>query len=157
MYLLNKDKKRLEPTETKCAFCEADNSSNMEENYFIPLFRENDRTNIIVYRSVKYSKIPVGIPRCKSCMEIHEQAASKGALIAWAVAVGVVVLSFMMWGIYGIFTIFIGIFVGFLGTNYMQNKIVREKGIFTKRDGAERNEVVQGLIIEGWSFNQPTA
>ena len=157
MYVLNKNRKRLEPTEKKCQFCEAEHSSDMDDNYFVPLFRENDRTNIIVYRSVKYSKVPVGIPRCKSCMDIHEQAASKAAMVAWLIAAGVVVLSFMLWGPYGMFAILAGIFIGFLGTAYIQNKIVRGKGIFTKRDGAERNELVQSLIIEGWSFNQPTA
>lgn len=157
MYIVNKERKRLEPTETKCQYCEADHSSSMEDNYFVPLFRENDRTNIVVYRSVKYSKIPVGIPRCKNCLAIHEQAASKAALIAWCIAGGIVLLSFIIWGFGGIFALFIGIFGGVLGTDFIQDKLVRDKGIFTKKDGAEYNEAVQQLIMDGWSFKQPTA
>lgn len=157
MYIVNKEKKRLEPTETKCQYCEADSSTNMEDNYFVPLFKENDRTNIVVYRSVKYSKIPVGIPRCKNCLAIHEQCASKASLIAWGIGAAIIILSFMIWGVAGIFGMFVGIFAGFLGTDLIQNRLVRDKGIFTKKDGAEYNAAVQELIMDGWSFKQPTA
>lgn len=157
MYNFNKEKKRLEPSETKCQYCEIESSTNMEDNYFVPLFKENDRTNIIVYRSVKYSKIPVGIPRCKSCQSIHVYAAGKSALIAWCIAIGVMILSFMIWGIFGIFAIFAGIFIGFGGTHFIQNKMVRDRGIYTKLDGAKQNEAVQELVISGWSFNMPSA
>jgi hypothetical protein len=157
MYILNKEKKRLEPSETKCQYCEVEHSTNMEENYFVPLFKENDRTNIIVYRSVKYSKIPVGIPRCRTCLEIHQQSTSKASLQAWGIAAAIVVLSFIIWGIGGIFAIIAGIFIGFLGTGYLESKIVRDRGIFTKKQGAERNPAVQELILDGWTFTQPTA
>ncbi|WP_276482616.1 hypothetical protein [Paraflavitalea pollutisoli] len=157
MHTFNPTLKRLEPTETQCVYCEMESSTHMDDNYFVPLFKENDRTNIIVYRSVKYNKVPVGIPRCKTCQAIHQEATSKAALIAWSVAVGFVILCFMIWGIYGIFAIFAGIFIGFGGTVYMENKLVRDKGIFTKIDGAKRNDAVQELVIAGWSFTQPTA
>ena|SRR5688572_1637809 len=157
MYTINKEKKRIEPTDTKCQYCEVENSTSMEDNYFVPLFRENDRTNIIVYRSVKYSKIPVGVPRCKSCLAIHQKAAGKSQLTAWGIAFGVVVLSIMIWGAAGIISIVLGLVIGFLGTYLIQNKMVRDRGIFTKMDGAKRNPAVQELVIDGWSFNQPTA
>jgi hypothetical protein len=157
MYNFNKEKKRLEPSETKCQYCEIESSTNMEDNYFVPLFKENDRTNIIVYRSVKYSKIPVGIPRCKSCQSIHVYASGRSALLGWGLAAVVVILSFMIWGIFGIFAIFAGIFIGFGGSHFIQNKLVRDKGIYTKLDGAKQNEAVQELVISGWSFNMPSA
>src|SRR5688572_11602558 len=115
MHSFNKEKKRLEPSDTKCQYCEVESSTHMEDNYFVPLFKENDRTNIIVYRSVKYSKIPVGIPRCKSCMQIHQEAASRSALTAWGIAVGVVVFSIIIWGAGGILSILLGLLIGFLG------------------------------------------
>lgn len=157
MYTLNKDKKRLEPSDTKCQYCEVEHSSDMEDNHFIPLFKENDRTNIIVYRSVKYSKIPVGIPRCRTCLEIHKDASSKAGLQAWGIAAAIVVLSFIIWGIGGIFSIIVAIFVGFIGQGYLESKIVQGKGIFTKKGGAERNSAVQELVLDGWTFTQPTA
>lgn len=157
MYNFNTVKKRLEPTETKCQFCEMDSSTHMEDNYFVPLFKENDRTNIIVYRSVKYSKIPVGIPRCKTCQSIHQEAASKSALIAGSMAVVTVVLSFLIWGPFGFFSFFVAILIGFGGRYLIEKKLVRDKGIYTRLDGAKQNEAVQELIIGGWSFNQPSA
>jgi len=156
MYQFNQAKKRLEPTDTKCEYCELEHSAHMEDNYFVPLFKENDRTNIIVYRSVKYSKIPVGIPRCKNCQATHNEAAGRAALISWITAGVVVILSFLIWGPYGFLAIFAGIFIGFGGTHFLENKFVREKGIFTKLDGAKRNGAVQELVIGGWSFTQPT-
>jgi hypothetical protein len=157
MYIFNKQRKRLEPTITKCQYCETGNSTSMEDNYFIPLFKENDRTNVIVYRSVKYSKIPVGIPRCTSCKSIHILAAGRAAQISWAVAIAVVILGFAIWGIWGIFGIFAGLVIGFGGSDFLQDKLVRDKGIYTKSEGAKQNEAVQDLVINGWSFTQPTA
>ncbi len=63
MYSFNQETKRLEPSETLCQYCETEHSTDMEDNYFIPMFQEVDRTNVIVYRNVKFKKIPVGIPR----------------------------------------------------------------------------------------------
>lgn len=157
MYNFNTTKKRLEPTETKCQFCEMESSTHMEDNYFVPLYKENDRTNIIVYRSVKYNKVPVGIPRCKTCRAIHEHAAGRSALIGGSIAVAVVILSFLIWGIFGIFSIFVAIFIAFGGTWLIERKMVRDKGIYTKLDGAKQNEAVQELIIGGWSFSMPNA
>jgi len=157
MYIFNQEKKRLEPTETKCQYCGVEHSIHMEHNHFIPLYKEADRTNIIVYRSVKFKKIPVGIPRCKSCLLIHLRAETKAARIAWGVAVSIVVLTFVIWGLWGIFSIFAGIFIGFGGADFLQDKLVRDKGIYTKLEGAKQNEAVQDLIISGWSFSQPTA
>lgn len=157
MYIFNKERKRLEPTITKCQFCETGHSTSMEDNYFVPLFKENDRTNVIVYRSVKYSKIPVGIPRCSNCKSIHILAAGRAAQIAWGIAIAVVILIFAIWGIWGIFGIFGGLIIGFAGSWLLQVKLVSDKGIYTKEEGAKQNEAVQDLVINGWSLKQPTA
>lgn len=157
MYNFNTARKRLEPTDTKCQYCEMEHSSHMEDNYFVPLFKEQDRTNIVVYRSVKYSKVPVGIPRCKSCQAIHEQARAKSAMWGWGAGAVIVILSFMIWGPLGFISIFAGLLMGFLGTHLIENRLVRDKGIFTKLDGAKRNDAVQELVIGGWSFSQPSA
>ena len=157
MYIFNKERKRLEPTITKCQYCESGNSTSMEDNYFIPLFKENDRTNVIVYRSVKYSKIPVGVPRCRDCKTIHVLSAGRAAQISWAVAIGIVILIFAIWGIWGIFGIFGGLIIGFVGTMLLTDKLIKDKGIYTKLEGAKQNEAVQDLVINGWSFTQPTA
>jgi hypothetical protein len=129
----------------------------MEENYFVPLFKEQDRTNIVVYRSVKYSKIPIGIPRCERCREIHQSAANKSKLYAWTGAVAGFLLSISIWGVLGVFGIIPCLLFGIIGAHYIENKLVSDQGILTKMEGAKQDETVQDLVISGWSFNQPTA
>jgi len=157
MHAFNDEKKRLEPTETKCQYCEIAESTDMDDNYFIPLFKEADRTNIVVYRSVKYNKIPVGIPRCKSCQAIHQTATNKSVILGSSFAFLIIILSFLIWDEYGFLGLLAGILIGFGATKFIENKLVRDKGIFTKEDGAKENEAVQDLILNGWSFTMPTA
>src|SRR5688500_4438081 len=111
MYNFNEEHKRLEPSETLCQYCETEHSTDMEDNYFIPLFREKDRTNVIVYRSVKFSKIPVGIPRCKTCKAVHAKASTIGALVGWSVALIFVIGWFKIFGVSGLFSLIIGPFL----------------------------------------------
>jgi len=157
MLTLNQEKKRLEPTETLCQFCETVHSEDMEDNCFIPLYREKDRTNIVVYRSVKYSKIPVGIPRCKECKAIHEQATTKGALIAWGASIVFVIIVFMISLPLGYFSIFAGIMIGAFGSRGLYRKFVRDKLIYNEREGAEHNPAIRELLLNGWTLNQPLA
>ncbi len=157
MHTFNELLKRLEPSETLCQFCETEHSTDMEDNFFVPLFKENDRTNIVVYRSVKYRKIPVGVPRCKTCKAIHENASSKSGLIAWGGALLFVIIVFMVWGLIGFFAIFVGLFAAVFGSRYLYQKWVGEKQIYTEIDGAKQDSTVRELVINGWSFNQPMA
>ncbi|SFW85413.1 hypothetical protein [Chitinophaga sancti] len=157
MYVFNQARKRLEPTETKCQYCETGHSSDMEDNYFINLFKEQDRTNIIVYRSVKYQKIPVGISRCKDCLNAHESAAKKAGIICVAVAIAMEIIFFkidLLLGLIGLVPFFLIIFAG---TGYLANRFVEDKGVTPKVDGAKNNEAVQHLLMSGWSLTQPSA
>lgn len=158
MYIFNEEKKRLEPTETKCQYCEVEHSTNMEHNHFISLYKENDRTNIIVYRSVSYKELPVGIPRCKSCFHIHSDAETRAARIAWGAALSIGVLSLLVWDTWGMFSLLGGVVIGFAADYFLRAKLVRDKGIYSKLEGAKQNEAVQRLIVSGgWSFSPPTA
>lgn len=157
MHLVNEKLKRLEPTETKCAFCGIEHSKSMHDNYFMPLFRVQDRTNVVVYRSVKYQKIPVGLPRCGTCKDVHESSANKAKMYAWGAALVFIILCFAIWGIWGIFAIFGGIIIGFGGAELLESKFVRDSGVLTKKDGAKEDGTIQELVINGWSFTQPSA
>jgi hypothetical protein len=74
-YTLNEKRQRLEPISTLCQYCFKDLSTEMADNYFGTVYNENDRTNIVVYRSVNFQKLGIGIPRCKSCKKIHHNSA----------------------------------------------------------------------------------
>jgi len=155
-HVINQHFKRLEPVDTLCHYCDTEHSQRMDDNYFMPIYKESDRTDILVYRSVKFKKIDIGIPRCANCKKIHESAAEKAQLFIPLSAVALVVLSFIIWHEWAIIAFLPAIIIGFLGTPMAENKIVRKKGIFTKRDGAERNETVQELVIQGWTLTKPS-
>ena len=156
-YQFNQETKRLEPLGTLCQFCETDHSTKMDENYFVTLYREKDRTNVIVYRSVKFSAIPVGIPRCEKCMVIHETASLKGNALGWVLAIGFVVLIFSLFGLWGFLGIIAGIVLGVVGSNYLEKKFVHQKRIYTCKEAVMQNEAVQDLVLGGWSLNRPMA
>lgn len=160
-YSFNEHYKRFEPNETKCTYCQQDHMKNMNDSYFIPLFVTNDRTNIVVYRSVKYSKILIGIPRCSSCKSIHEKATTKSQLITGGCIILVItflVYNFMVLNAFVVVGgIFAMIFGGIYGSKKMTDSFVIGHDIYTVQDGAEKNEVVREFIIAGWSFTQPSA
>lgn len=157
-HYVNEALKRLEPLDKACQYCGQGNSENMNDNFFVPVFREEDRTNIIVYRSVKFKKVLIGIPRCHSCLEIHYAAGDKAKLYSWIGAVVIFILCLMTGAPYtivaGIFLLFL---IGFLGSHLLEKEFVKNRGILPELDGAKENETVQEFIIQGWSFTKPSA
>jgi hypothetical protein len=156
-HILNQSLKRLEPIDKQCYYCLENDSVSMNDNYFIPIFKEQDRTNIVVYSSVKYSKVMIGIPRCTRCKAVHDAAKTKANIYAWLGAVVFIVLSFMIFGVNGMFAILPAIFIGFGGAHFLQKKIISDNGILGTKEGAEQNATIQEFIIAGWSFTQPSA
>jgi hypothetical protein len=160
-YTFDETYKRFEPHDHKCTYCGEAEMQNMNDCYFVPLFVEDDRTNIIVYRSVKYSKILIGIPRCRSCKDIHYDSKNKAVSISLVSAImllGLLLYNFVNLNafvfIIGIFAV---IFGGIYGSVKLADRYVANKGIYTLQDGAEQNEVVRDLVVAGWSFNMPSA
>ena len=157
-HFVNGASKRLEPFDSTCQYCGQRNFENMEENFFVPVFKEQDRTNIVVYRSVKFTKVLIGIPRCHSCLGIHNAANNKAKIYSWIGAVITFILCLLTGEVYVIFAgIFLLLLVGFLGSHLLEKEFVRKQGILPKMDGAKENETVQEFIIQGWSFTQPSA
>jgi len=88
----NEDLKRFEPTATKCGFCFKADSQSMEDNHFAEIYKVSDRTNIIVYNSVSYNQILVGIPRCINCKYIHKKGWLHSRIISWLFFIMIVVI-----------------------------------------------------------------
>jgi hypothetical protein len=160
-YTFDEAYKRFEPHDHKCTYCGEAEMENMNDCYFVPLFVESDRTNIVVYRSVKYSKVLIGIPRCRSCKDIHHDAKNKAVTISVVSVIallGLLLYNFMNLNAFVfILGIFATIFGGIYGSAKLAERYVANKGIYTLQDGAETNEVVRDLVIAGWSFTMPTA
>jgi hypothetical protein len=160
-YVLNERLKRIEPTSKKCTYCVSGQSNNINDCYFVPLFKENDRTNIIVYRSVKYSKVSIGVSRCADCKAIHEAAKKKAlviSLIAFLLVLSFIIYNFLDFDpIASAILFFVALFVGFGGYAYLKNYFTRKKDIHTLKEGAEYDPLVQDFLTKGWSFTQPSA
>jgi hypothetical protein len=160
-HILNEQLKRIEPTSKKCTYCDNGRVDTIDDCHFIPLFKVNDRTNIIVYSSVKFSKVTIGVPRCANCKAIHESAKSKALLISLVACFAI--LAFMAYNfmnfhpIVSVLFTFLGISVGFGGYVYLQNVFTRKKGIHTLKEGAKSDPLVEQFLMNGWSFTQPTA
>lgn len=160
-HVVNQQLKRIEPVSKKCSFCFNGTSQSMNDNYFVPVFKENDRTNIIVYRSVKYQKIDIGIPRCVDCKTIHQSAKTKALLISLVAAFAIV--AFMVYNflnfhaVISVGLLFLAGFTGFGGYVYLQSVFACKAGISSLKDGAEGEALVQDFLMQGWSLKQPSA
>ena len=149
---------RLEPTATLCQYCKKAHSETMSDNYFCPVFKEQDRTNIVVYRSVKFNKLHIGIPRCKDCAAIHESSSLNAWLISLALIALAAFLFYSIWGIYVIFFLVFGGAIGLVGGPILfTNLLVHNKNILTKKEGAKQDRLVQEMVNSGWSLTQPSA
>lgn len=160
-YKLNEARKRLEPTSLLCQYCWKAISEKMEDNYFAPVYREKNRVNAVVFRSVNFNKIHVGIPRCPSCKKNHQNNKIVGWIIGLIVALLIVKLVTVYFAGQISYAIFFGI-LGFIIPLFFVSKlattiIVVRSGIFTEREGAEREPQVMALLREGWTLDQPSA
>ena len=128
---------------------------------FCPLFTTLKTTNIIVYRSVKYSKILIGILRCLSCKDMHYDSKAKAIKITLVIVILAVLLLIYFFLSIHPFVSALGFLAIIAGAFYRAEKLnesyVVDQGIYTLRDWAETNEVVRDLVISGWSFEQPSA
>lgn len=157
-YIFNEQQKRVEPLEKKCVYCYKNQMENINDCYFAPVFMTKDRTNLLVYRSVKYAKILIGNPRCKSCVRIHENAKVKGVLISILAGIMIFVFGLMCMSI-PMFLIgfFGGIFTAVFGSFYLKNWFVERKGIEALKEAPKGNELIRKFLLAGWSLKQPNA
>jgi hypothetical protein len=160
-HVVNERLKRIEPLSKKCGFCYSGQAHDLDSCYFMPVFKENDRTNVIVYRSVKYQKIDIGIPRCADCMSIHTAAKRKALLISLLGALAIaafMIYNFMNFhAVISVALTFLSIFTGFYGYGYLQHTFSGNAGISSLKDGAKSDVLVQDFLMKGWTLNQPTA
>lgn len=156
-HLLNPTEKRLEPKATLCSFCKQSHSVAMTDNYFVPIYREQKRTNIVVYRSVNFNQVTVGIPRCAECKSVHETSAVKATLLAILLTIVLIFIAFQINIPAGVISLFLSLASILVLKPFIENKLISQKGILTKRECAEDDPMVVDFILNGWSLNRPMA
>lgn len=156
-YDFNEKEKRLEPHEKLCVYCSNNYSDGNTTNHIQSIYKELDRTNIVVYRSVKYNKLDVGIPRCVSCKKIHDTAESNALIICFMLALVSIILGFMIWGLYGVLAFVIAPALSVLLYFYLKRYFVEHKGLQTPSDGSLQVELIKRFTKNGWSITKPDA
>lgn len=157
-YIFNEQRKRFDPLEKKCAYCNKALMDDIEDCYFSPVFMTKNRTYLVVYSSVKYAKILIGIPRCKSCKKIHENAKVKGVLISVITGIIVIPLGIMARSVaLFVMSFFGGIFIAVFGSFYLKDWFSSQKGIKPLKEAAKENGLVKKFLEAGWSLKQPEA
>lgn len=154
-YTINEKLKRIEPTETLCQFCGIHHSENADQNYYAPLFNIENRTNIIVYRSVKFKEIKVGIPRCNNCCQIHKRCNLYAGIIGGLTSLILIILGCKYAGILALVTSILSILPGVLLYMFIGNVLIRKHGILTYNEAKDENPLIQEFVYDGWSTKPP--
>lgn len=168
-HVYNEQKKRLEPQNTLCVFCGQNHITNGENNCYLNIYKEKSRTNVLVYRNVKFAKITIGAPRCSSCKLIHTQVKIKSILYSiCAFLIGmlpIIFVSYILFRYITIFAIFLGVFLFianlfltiYITYYYFENRFIKKYNILTPRQGLQEYPFVQDLLNDGFTFEQPLA
>ena len=165
-HILNENLKRFEPIDSKCVFCNKGYSEKMDDNCFIPLYKENGRTVEGGYRKVKYRELSLGASRCPKCKQIHKLAILSSWLLGILIIIciiGILKYCHYLFDANGWFGLLSGVAIlsvvfGFFPLlRVFERHFSRKKGVLYRRDGLKKYDIVQSLITEGWVFEQPTA
>ena len=155
-FQLNEEQKRLESNSKICTYCKKTTIDDSNDAVYIPVYSVNNRTNLVIYKSVKYQSINVGVPRCKSCIEIHTYDGQKSSFFASFFAAITVLIST---GIFGFEGFLYGLIVG--GCVYLiiyyefKHKRTKKHNILTFEEGVEQDKDLHELLSSGWSLTEP--
>lgn len=165
-HAFNEEKKRFEPVDKTCAFCGQRKSEDPNDDFYIPIYKENDRLNVIVYRKVSYSKINIGLPRCPHCKEIHQKQKNRTLLYTIGIGFVVTIVIFILTkNIFEEYTIIMALLGGFvvamltfiIARAVLEKSMAKQENILPKEEAAMQYGIVRYFIDNGWTFNQPTA
>jgi hypothetical protein len=162
-HVFNPNTKRLEPISRECSFCDDGTMESMETCYFNFVSLEKDRTNLVVYRSVSYNSVEIGVPRCKSCESVHSNAIILAVITSILSGVGFMylitklVVSKAVTPMGCAIMMLLGIFMAVYGGVFLFNYFIRRKNILTKLEGADNDETFTEFLAAGWTLGKPSA
>lgn len=155
-YTFNEQLRRFEPHERKCCYCMPGHAQDPASAYYAPIYKVQRKTTIVVYRSVQYNKVLLGIPRCVSCHKIHHTKRILTVLYILIALVGFTTFGYYLAGIGGGFAAFaITALASAAGFPILESRLIERKGILTLRDGAYNNLILKNFLSTGWSLTPP--
>jgi hypothetical protein len=155
-FYFNQERARFEPYEQTCFYCKIRNSKGNETNYFQGLYLEKKRLNLLVYRSVKYNKISIGICRCSQCKSIHDSHNKKGGITYLILGVFAFLIAKFMFEIPTVISIISGAGITYLAHQFFKKKFIGSPQIMTDEYGASQHEFVKEFLNQGWVLDKPT-
>ena len=155
----------IAPPGNICMCCGKEILHNEYANYHIPIYKEEDRTNLLVYKSVKFRKIGILVTRCAKCEKIQKKAELISMYYSFGIGLSIVsiglLLIFFMENMrnLGIVLIVLGIITGaLLWSSKGEDKatdFLEKKQVLSKENAAAQYEEVRELLRSGWSFQEP--
>ncbi len=163
-HTFNESRKRFEPHNKKCSFCRTGGrNTNMEDNCFYSVYNIQDRTNLLVYRNVKFNEIKIGVPRCTSCRSVHSNAkmASHISVFVGVLLIFIIPIYFTVkfsLGTIGLILLMASTFgLVYLGMKALEKGILDANEVKSEKEGALREPLVREFLRNGWSDTRPTA
>lgn len=156
-YNFNESLKRFEPKEKRCGYCFQNESENINNYDFIKLYKVQDRTNFVIYRTLKYEEMEIGISRCNDCVEFHEEASRKSPILKYAIYLLILIFVLPVFGL-KVFVVGIALSLAlfFFLHKYGKKSTVSNERL-TLKQGIASNETIQDLVLSGWIFDKPSA
>ena len=152
---INDTLKRIEPTSEICTFCGKHKAKNRDYYFYKRVYKINNRSNIIIHRTVNYSSIEIGVTRCNNCYSIHKSVSKKSLFY--------IILSFPLFFficlcIYQSGWMFIpALILTSLLNTFIENKMLSSKNIISEDDGFNKSTLVTEFLNNGWSIKEPSA
>ena len=158
-YHFNENARQFEPLDNTCVYCQKNRAVSPDKNKYLELYKEKDRTNLLIYRSVKYNQITILVPRCNECYRTHSNVKLYSRIFTWLSFFLVLPLGY--WFIGGVTGIFVSLISCILIPVYIythaEKKFLEIKQIESEGIGAEKVKLVRDFLNDGWAGVSPSA
>ena len=166
-HVLNEQNKRLDPIYNRCMCCGQGVSNGNRSDFYISLFKVKDRTDLVVYRNVRFQRLVVGVSRCPKCKAIHKKGERISVIKRLLVGVGTagvgVLIGFLLeptsiiGPLVAVFGLVFGIILAFVSFANQPSKVCEKNKVLTQEKAAKQYDLVMSLLKDGWTFIKPTA
>lgn len=158
-YQFNEIAKQFEPFDDTCVYCQKSKATSDETHKYLKLYKAKDRTNLIVYRSVKYSEFTIVIPRCRKCHTIHSEVKSHSNTRAWLSFLLILPIGYSCFG--GVLGIFVSLLsaipIAFYVQHYSERRYLEKNQLEPEWIVTENVKLVRDFLNDGWTGVPPSA
>ena len=164
-HTFNEAQKRFEPINTKCSFCNSGaHSTSKGDHCYISMYSIKDRTNLVVYRNVKFNEVKIGLPRCKHCSNVHSTVKIFdtlgliiGVLSVFVVPIAICVVFDIRSKIVMFMLLAMMFGVVYFVNKGIENYILSSNKTLSQKDASLKEPIVIELLRMGWSLDRPSA